>query len=275
MNHIIIIGLLSLTFSGCEKKPYNQPESDSEDSKLEMEQGVAPPTPINPYAKKADEQTAKEVEEILDEQMQQKDKQPSTEQPAADIKNEDSNEPSTQAPAPPREIVQSGEPKQNSRPKSEGSADKSKQVEDKKGSSFSQGQRAERSNNIKQALEFYLTSCSQGLRNACHRYGWLQQSLGQLDSAMQFYDLACRRGLGKSCNNLGWLYENKGDYVNARSYYSWSCVKKHSKGCLNLARVKDMNPKPITNKSPKASSKQADKPSVKNIIEKSIPLMVH
>ena len=82
-----------------------------------------------------------------------------------------------------------------------------------------------------------LNLCQNGIIEACHRFGWLQEQSGNRAGAARFYRLACERGLLKSCNNLGWQAEQAGQLSVALDYYSRACLAHHPGSCRNLRRA--------------------------------------
>ena len=85
--------------------------------------------------------------------------------------------------------------------------------------------------NIPKAKDALLKSCQLGHTQACHRYGWVMQSIGEISSAMSFYRLTCQKGLAKSCNNRALLWERRGNLAFAKEDYEKACKIGHPRAC--------------------------------------------
>ena len=115
---------------------------------------------------------------------------------------------------------------------------------------YRSGLKALADKNLKKGKNLILTACQKGHKNACHRYGWIEQGQGHLRNALRFYKIGCSKGLGKSCNNMGFVAELMDRPGEAKNFYSWGCLKKHSLACENLKRVEQATGI-VKNKTPK------------------------
>ncbi|WP_141735434.1 sel1 repeat family protein [Oligoflexus tunisiensis] len=87
--------------------------------------------------------------------------------------------------------------------------------------------------------EYYLVACQFGYLEGCHKFGWHEERLGNINNARQFYKTACEGGISKSCNNLGFRLEKLQRWDEALDFYARACLEKHGTGCDNLMRLRD------------------------------------